>query len=310
MSLFRTISVVVPQERTQEMLELAGSLPGVTGIRLHRRASLSPPGDLVVVEMRNRAQHALVRLLMERGIGMDDSTSINSGPASIIAPAASRRLQWEPSVLTWEDMELEIGKESNMTLSAMTVMTIAGVLATIGIATGALHIVVAGMIIAPGFLPILRISLGLLSLSSFRHGLLQTAIAYVTVIAAGALSAFFLILAGIRPEIGRSTYLPELTLINYWTAFSGPSIVASAVAAIGGVLLVATDRITLTGGAMIGLSLIPSGALVGMLLVTGSWQKMWLALARLGLDIAIVAFAGLLVMGILQAFVLKRRMIE
>ncbi|MBM3492617.1 MAG: hypothetical protein FJX68_19690 [Alphaproteobacteria bacterium] len=48
-------------------------------------------------------------------------------------------------------MELVIGKNSNMTGNALLVMLAAGVLAAIGIATNALHIVIGAMLIAPGY---------------------------------------------------------------------------------------------------------------------------------------------------------------
>lgn len=62
-------------------------------------------------------------------------------------------------VTTWEELELSIGEDSTMTLDRTIVMFSAG----IGLLTGALHVVIGAMVIAPGFQPFARFVLGVIN---------------------------------------------------------------------------------------------------------------------------------------------------
>src|SRR5690606_12749644 len=81
-------------------------------------------------------------------------------PVSTFTPGSIPAIVRDTSESTWEEMELLIGKESNMTINALLLMGISGILAALGLATKAVHFVIGAMAIAPGFEPIVRISLG------------------------------------------------------------------------------------------------------------------------------------------------------
>jgi uncharacterized membrane protein len=61
----------------------------------------------------------------------------------------------------WEEVEMVISKDSNMSPDILILMVMAGAITTIGIATSTIHVVIGGMLVAPGFMPLMRITLGL-----------------------------------------------------------------------------------------------------------------------------------------------------
>ena len=141
--------------------------------------------------MDNRGQHELVRRLDRWGVGDTNASSyVTSELKSVISPQVAGTMGSERSDLAWEEIELLFGKEANMTANAILVMVASGAVAAVGIATNAVHVVVGAMVIAPGFVPIQRIALGITARSgAWRRGLAHTGIAYAALILGAATTA-------------------------------------------------------------------------------------------------------------------------
>lgn len=292
----RTVQVTVPSRQTDQLIVEIRQVPGLIGLRVQREISVQPPGDVITIELVNRSLHSLVRLLERHGVGTEPGGSITtSEPASVVSSSLVQAIVRDSSESTWEEMEIVVGKESNMTVNALLIMAISGILAAIGIATNALHIVIAAMVIAPGFEPISRLSLGAVSGSSaWRRGLTDTALGYMALLG-GAIAATLVLQAlGKSPLGGESTYLPTGVLISYWTNITTSSLIITAVAGIAGAILIATNRSVLTAGVMIALALVPAAAITGMALVSGEFSLALKSLLRWLIEVAFVAgFSGL-----------------
>lgn len=298
----RAVEVTVPPSRTDELVDELLQIDGVLGVQVQRGGSFRPPGDVIRTTVSNQALHVMMRLLGRQGIGMEEGTAITTNHLTgAISPPTAERMGRERSDLTWEEIELEIGKESNMTSSALVVMAVSGALATVGIATNALHIVIGAMAIAPGFAPLVRVALGIVARGdAMRRGLRHTGEAYASLLFGAVATSFLLRLAGIEPLPGEGGYLPSGALLSYWTTIDITAVLIGLLAGGAGGLLVATDRAVLTAGVMIALALVPSIALVGVALVVGEFDLLGTALLRWGVD------AVLVVAGSIAVFIWKR----
>lgn len=293
----RTVTITVPAWQTDQLISELQQIKGFVGLRVQQGISLQPPGDVITVETTNRKLHSLLKFLSERGIGHDSSSAITtSEPTSIISKSSVGAIALDRSEATWEEMETVIAKESNMTINGILIMVISGILATIGIATNALHLVIAAMIIAPGFEPIIRISFGGIAQSrAWRRGVSQTIQAYAALVAAAALTALLLRLVGTNPLGRQPSYLPAGVLISYWTSISFSSILVTIVAAVAGALLIAVRRSLLLSGVMVALALIPSAAIFGDAIVLGEFTLAGQGLFRWLLEVAIILVISALV---------------
>ena len=165
------------------------------------------------------------------------------------------------------------------------------------------------MLVAPGFMPIVRVALGQVTRRRLWQFALSDLLSGYASLIAGAASMTLLLLLGQTPLPGAdSYYVTEQKLVAYWTRFSAASLLASSVAAIAGALLIASNRSVFTSGVMIGLALVPTAAIVGMAAVSGQLQLALDALWRFLADVAIVLGFSLLVLTIDQRFVHKRPM--
>jgi uncharacterized membrane protein len=307
----RTVHISLPAQQADELIAEIRDLDGLIGLRLQRGISIQPPGDVLTIEVTNRALHEVMQRLAARGIGRTAAASITtSEPKSVISAPHVEAITRDSSDATWEEMELMMGKESNMTGNGLALMTICGILATIGIATNALHIVLSAMLIAPGFEPITRIGLGTVTRSAaWRRGLADTLKGYAALVLGAAGTTLALLALGKEPLGGEATYLPAGVLISYWTTMTLPSLLVTVVASIAGAVLIATNRSVLTGGVMVGLALIPAATIGSMALVAGEARIGGQALLRWLVEAGCVGLFAIVVFALKKRRVQKRQML-
>ena len=294
----RRVEFTVSSEKTEAVVERISALEGLIGLRVQPGISREPKGDVVTVEITNRSLPELTRLLSDQGAGRSSTTSFStSEPISIVSASSAEEIVQDVSEATWEEMEVVIAKNSNATASALLVMAISGVLATIGIATNALHIVVGAMLIAPGFQPIVRIALGIVGKSgAWRRGISHTLQGYLALAAGAAGTALFLQAIGESPLGNEASYLPAGVLISYWTSISVSSIVVTSVAGAAGALLIATNRAILTAGVMVALALVPGAAIAALAVVSGDFEVAGSGALRWIMEAGIVLLTSMLVL--------------
>ena len=307
----RTIQVTAPPDQTVALVELARQTEGVAGVRLERGGSLVPPGDVLTVDATNRATHELLRAFDARGLGRLPGTSVTTAePYSVVAPASQDLIDGDANDATWEEMSSAIRASTNMRANALLLMAGSGVLAAVGLATDAVELVIAAMVIAPEFQPLVQTSLGLVSRSAptARAGAGHVGAGWLTMAASALVTAFALDASGQDPLGGGGAYLPAGSLVSYFTTISGTTLATDAAAATAGAVLIASRRTTLTAGVSIALPLVPLTALAGVALAAGETDVLRLALTRWVLDAAIVVAAGAAVLSWKRATVLHRSM--
>ena len=188
-------------------------------------------------------------------------------------------------------------------------MAIAGSLAAIGLTTNTLHIVIAGMLVAPGFMPITRLSLGVIGKhNNWKYGSIDILTGYAALIAGAAATTLLLKALSFDPLAGSTGYyLPGEQLAEYWTTISTTSLLGSAAASMAGAILVATKKSVFTSGVMIGLALVPTATIIGMALVSGEPELAGKAFLRFGLDVLLIFIFSLIIFLWVQLYFHKRR---
>lgn len=304
----RTYQITVPSERTDDFAREISRMDGVISLRCERGISLQPLGDVLTVGIANQDQEQLMRWLDKQGLGTDPCLAVTmTEPAATISLPHRDRILRDSSEATWEEMESMLSKESNMTLNSLLVMFIAGVLSVAGIASNALHVAIAAMLIAPGFEPLSRIGLGIVaSRRSLCRGLIDAAKGYSVLLLGAILTTWLGLLLQKEPLTGSISYYAAGGLLAYFTSVTSWSIIVSIVASAAGALLVASDRSVLTGGVMIGLALIPTLAIVGMGLAEGEWGIAGAGLLRWSIEVLIVTLVSTLVF-LCNRFLVTRR---
>lgn len=269
-------------------------------MRLHRGASIQPEGDVVEAEVLDRELAVVMGLADEIGLGRDPSVSVTtSAPASVASAGQVARVVRDTSTSTWEEIELTLGRESTMTPAKTVVMGLVGVIAAAGVLTGALHVVVGAMVIAPGFEPLVRIALGIVQRRrSWQDGLLDSAVAYGALLLGAAICAALLAASGTSLPEGSETYHSAGALVSYWSSTTAASVAVSVSAGVAGALLVIARRAVLTAGVMIALALVPALAIVAVAAVAADLDLVASAATRWAVDVTAVVGASVVVLTI------------
>lgn len=305
----RSVQITVPSDRTDALVAEIKNISGLIGLSVQRGISVHPPGDVVSVEVSTPALHALMELLDQQGLSTSVASSTRtSQPLSIVAASQAEVIARDSSEATWEEMELTIAHESNMTVNGLLLMASAGVIAVVGISTGALHLVIGAMVIAPGFEPISRIALGAVARGgAWRRGLIDSAKGYLALVLAALVTALTLRVIGVPPPGGDAAYLSAGVLTSYWSSITAPGLLVSTVAGGTGALLIAANRSVLTAGVMIALALVPTAALAGMALSVGDLTLFGEALLRWFIELLIVGLASVVVFAWKRTQVQRRK---
>lgn len=291
--MWQAVEVSVPHYKTEELLAALKQTSGLFSLQVQRGASITPPGDVIQARVRNSELRALLRVLDERGVAGNACARISTSEDA----SASR----VPRELTWEEIELTICEEANTTPNSLLLMAVAGGLAAVGLATNALHYVIAAMIIGPGYAPLARIALAASGSAAWRRGIRDVAAAYLALIAAAAVTAAAFVLCGHAQIGGLPSYIGPYQLIAYWRGTSAAGLTMDLIGGIAAAVFVSTGRSILTAGVMIGLALIPSAASIGV-----GIANLDLGLVEAG-ALNWVLRAGLILLGSVLVFEWKRR---
>lgn len=305
----KQVEIVVPAEKTDQLVRKIQSLKGLIGLRVQRGISVEPHGDVISVQLTNQANLSLAHLMDEHGVGRRSGTTITtSEPGSIISSSSAEAVTRDTSEAIWEEMEMMMAKESNMTGGIQFLMAASGFLAAVGILTNSLHIVIGAMVIAPGFEPLTRIALGVINGSmAWRRGTWDSLRGYVMLILGAIIGTAFLIFFTDHLAVP-SGYEPSGALLSYWGKIELSGIAISAVASAGGATLIAYNRSVLTAGVMIALALVPAGAICGIGIALQSWSLLENGLRRLSVEVVLVVALSLVVLGLKRLFLHRRRM--
>lgn len=294
----RSVEITVPSHKTDDLAAQLADLPQVASVQVQRGKSVQPPGDVLVVAVPNRTLHLVLQILDERDIGKEPGTSFSvSEPVALVESSTIGTILSESTDSSWEEMHQVLARSSNMTINAMFLMFTAGALAAVGISTGAIHIVIGAMVIAPGFEPLTRVALGAVAGgSALRRGLMDASKGYLALLLGAVLASVLLPAFGKVILQGPDSYLESSSLVRYWSSTDPTSLFITVLAGAAGAILVATNRTVLTAGVMIALALIPSAALIGSGLVAGDGEVAVGALVRWVLDVLLVTGMSVLVL--------------
>lgn len=287
----RNIQVSLPSEHTNKLLQKIQNLDGLIGLRVHRNVSLQPKGDVLDFDLINPEVNNFLLLMEKEGLLNNEEVSVTTNqPTSILSRSSSEKILTESHETSWEDVLKNLLHESNMSFNTQVVMFISGIIAAIGISTNTLHVVIGAMLIAPGFEPVSRLAMGLVTKHrDWKRGGMDILKGYGVLIIGAIVGGLIVKILDKDVIPGTSSYLPAGVLPEYWTSITATSVLVSIVAAVAGGIIIMTNKSLLTAGVMVALALIPAATLIGLGLIEANYALMGTAFIRLLLELLIVA---------------------
>lgn len=288
------IRAVSPADVTSTLVASLASRPGVLNLIVLAGAARHPDGDAVQFDVINaEANEVLAEMrrldVARRGsIVIDDVVTELSDRAAEAQAGASPALMLSP---VWEQAKARIEAGGRYPPSWFILLTIAGLIAAVGILTNSQILIVGSMVVGPEYSAIISVALGI----DERDG--RRVRAGATALSIGFLVAVVVTLAfsvgarawGLEPDAYRLGVRPVSNLIDTPNVFS---IVVATLAGIVGVVSLAEARSGALIGVFISVTTIPAAADIGVSTAYGAWGDAGGSLVQLLLNVTILMAVG------------------
>ena len=306
----RSVTISAPSTETEALVAALEPLDEVVSLSVERGASVKPPGDVITVHCLNRGAHDVLSIAEAAHEG--GGVSIATGDlASLVDREHAEEIVKDTDEATWEETEVGLRHQSRPTHNYLLLMLAGGAVGATGFfSTPPTQTIafVSASVIAPGFEPLAKVPLALVlrRWTLLWRGLRSALVGYLLIALAAGLAYMLL-------EATGATTLKNFVGNKEIDKLSNPTsldVLVSSAAAVAGVIMVTSRRFALLAGPLMALALIPSAAMVGVAAALANAKLVGQGLERLGLDVALIFAFGVVVAGLKQAAVHRRRPLE
>ena len=288
------LRVAVPADVAPMVTAHLRTTPGVAHLAHLPSASIEPAGDLVLCDVAREAANDVIEWLQVQGVHHTGAISIET-LESVVSNRAARAEALAPGhgtdALVWEEVEARARTESQVTVSFLVFMSIAAVIAAIGILLDAPILIVGAMVVGPEYGPIAA-----LCIAAVRRR------ARPSVAAASTLTIGFAVAAGASLAATLAFRATDVAPGGYalgtreLTAFiAHPDAMAAVVAVLAGVvgmLSLTEGRSGTLIGVLVSVTTIPAVANIGVAAAYGEWRELRGAALQLAINLIGLIVAG------------------
>lgn len=292
------LRLTVPTELSDDVVALLESHERSANLTVHAGVSRSPVGDLVECDVaRELMSEILARLT---ALGLDEAGGIVVTTPTATPFSGARRLEraapGDPDdAVIWEAVIEQAYAASRPTVSFHVFLVLATLLAAIAVITDSSVLVIGAMVVGPEFVTVAAIATGLvfgrrrLTLRALRLLVLSFAFAIAVV----TLLAVVASLTGLVTSEMVSRPRPQTGFIWHPDRWS---FIVALIAGAAGVLALSTAKANAMVGVFISVTTVPAAGNLALALGTWTPSEVRGSLAQLGVNLAGMVLAGVVVL--------------
>jgi uncharacterized hydrophobic protein (TIGR00271 family) len=302
------LRLIVPADLVGPVMSLLEEAPGVINLWHLPEAASKPVGDLIPCDVAKEDASAVLDGLRLLGLPERGSIAAEYLDAAISESARDAELAAAGSpadAVVWEEVEGRVSESATLSISFLILITVATMIAAIGVITDSIVLVIGAMVVGPEYGPLAGICVAVVEgrLSLAARSLKAIIVGFPLGIVSSALLTWLLLVAGIAPE----ALVPEeheLTLFiadpNWYT------VIVSVLAGIVGMLALVGAKSGVLTGVLISVTTIPAAANVGVAAVYGDWNAVAGAAAQLVINLLAIIISGIAVLWVIKRARLRR----
>ncbi|AHH19337.1 putative membrane protein [Nocardia nova SH22a] len=293
------LRVVCPPESTDAAVTALRSDPGAALITVQRGAAVEPSGDLVQADIARESANSILAAL--RGLGIPDYGAVMLSPVeTVLSAPADRAVEAAPGdpsdAVVWEELLAQTHEESTLNPVFLAFITIACLLAVVGVATDSPVTVVGAMVVGPEFGPLAAISVALVrrNFRLARRSMLALLIGFPVAMAIATLASL------LWEELGWITVDSIHSIHNVDFIYEvGPfSLVVALLAGAAGMVSLITAKSAALVGVFISVTTIPAAGFAAVAATVGEWHKALMSIGQLGVNMIGIIVAGVIVLSL------------
>ncbi|WP_430790283.1 DUF389 domain-containing protein [Actinoplanes sp. G11-F43] len=301
------VRVIAPKRAADQVMDALTADQAVTHVTRSPDVALSPPGDVIEFDVvREGASLVLDRL---RGLGIDDDGAIVVERVDAALSASARRAARRVpglgvDAVVWHEIEQQTGEETALSASFLAFMTIATVIAAIGVLLDQPILIVGSMVVGPEFGPLAALCVGLVRAKKYlvRRSLIALGVGFpvgmiITVAAVWLLTAADL--------VDRSMLLAPRPLTDFIWRPDALSWVIGFLGGVAGILSLTSAKAGTLVGVLISVTTVPAAANAAVAVAYGVREEALGSALQLVINLAAIVLAGVLTL-LVQRLVWRR----
>jgi uncharacterized hydrophobic protein (TIGR00271 family) len=290
------VRVIAPKRVTDQVLDALAADEAVTHVVRLPDVALSPAGDLIEFDVvREGASTVLDRL---RGLGIDDDGAIVVERVDAALSASARRAARRVpglgvDAVVWHEIEQQTGEETALSASFLAFMTIATVIAAVGVLLDQPILIVGSMVVGPEFGPLAALCIGLVQAKGHlvRRSLVALGVGFpvgmiITVVAVWLLTAADL--------VDKSMLLDPRPLTDFIWRPDALSWVIGFLGGVAGILSLTSAKAGTLVGVLISVTTVPAAANAAVAVAYGVRDEALGSALQLIINLAAIVLAGVL----------------
>lgn len=291
------LRITCAAEATDAVLDTLRNNPGVVHLTFLRGAAVDPPGDLVQADVVREATDGVLADL--GALGVDHVGGITLGSLdTVLSDAADAAAVAAPgdavNAVVWDELVERTGGDSQLSFTYLAFLTLACLIAVVGVVTDSVITVVGAMVVGPEFGPLAALAVGLVLRRGdlIRRGALALGVGFplaMIIAAGGALLGEWTGLV----DVGVLGSLTQVDLIYQVGPFS---LIVALLAGAAGMLGLTSARSAALIGVFISVTTVPAAAFAVVAATTGAWRTAAESTLQLLVNIVGITLAGVLVL--------------
>ncbi len=293
------LRVVCPDDTAGAVVDALGQHVGVVAIR---RAGESSHGTEITAHLARECADGVFNSL--RGLGVFDAGMATLEPLdTAIGALASKAEDDAPGegadALIWDELASRTGEDSTLTGTFIAFITLATLLAAIGVVNDSQITIVGAMVVGPEFGPLAGLAVGLIRgrAAIARQAAIALLVGFPAAIVITSLLSLLARATGLISPADISGAHRQTDFIYHPGWFS---LITALVAGTAGMLSLTSSKSAALVGVFISVTTIPAAGNAAVGGVLGQWHETWQSLAQLGINLVGIVAAGAATLAIRQ----------
>ena len=294
------LRLISPPDLTDTIVKQLEDDPGTANLVLHRGAAVSPAGDVVICDVVRESASELVEKLEKSGLAERGAIALDDVAVTLSAAADRAELlvpgDGSESVI-WEQLEQRSGEETHLSPTFLVFISVAAMIAALGILLDQPILIVGAMVVGPEFGPLAALCVGIIRRRPrvIRRALLTLLVGFAVAIAITVVFSWALSALGL---VGRHQLLAARPLTSFIWQPDAISWIVASLAGIAGMLSLSTAKSGALVGVLISVTTIPAAANLGLAIAYGALDQATGAATQLGINLAAIVVGGAVTLGV------------
>ncbi len=303
------LRIVAPEAEAQQALALFENTDSVYNVIVLENVARKPAGHAILCDVAREDASVVISDLKELGIHRCGSIAIEDIDSQIsdVAIAAEKAAAGLPSdAVVWEEVEARTSENVELSGSFLAFMVVATLIASVGILTDQLILIIGAMVVGPEFGPLAGLCVALVHKRAdvARRSLTALAVGFPLAILASLAMTLLIDAASLVPTDFSQDSHPFTDFIASPDEYT---VIVAILAGIAGVLSLTSAKSGALVGVLISVTTIPAAANIGVAVALGDGDDGLGAALQLGLNLVAIVLAGVTVLFIQRRLYVRRK---